>query len=108
MKEYTTTKRIAMLALFTALIAVATAVISIPGPIGYTNFGDAFIYIGAALFGPVFGMITGGLGRYDGRPFSRPAIRAVYPDHQGTGRIFMRFSLSPFDQAESEPVFSPS
>lgn len=72
MKEYFTTKRIAMLALFTALIAVATAVISIPGPIGYTNFGDTFIYIGAALFGPVFGMITGRTGKYDGDLFLAP------------------------------------
>lgn len=72
MKEYFTTKRIAMLALFTALIAVATAVISIPGPIGYTNFGDTFIYIGAALFGPVFGMITGGLGSMTADLFLAP------------------------------------
>ena len=72
MKEHFTTKRIAMLALFTALIAVATAVISIPGPIGYTNFGDTFIYIGAALFGPVFGMITGGLGSMTADLFLAP------------------------------------
>lgn len=55
-------KNIAFLAVFTAVIMLATWLIRIPNGIGYINFGDTFIFVGAAFFGPVFGLICGGVG----------------------------------------------
>ena len=62
MKAYFTAKRIAFLAVFTALIMVTTMYLSVPNGLGYTNLGDTFIMLGAALFGPLFAMISGGIG----------------------------------------------
>lgn len=61
MKGYFTAKRISFLAVFTALIMVATMYLSVPNGLGYTNLGDTFIMLGAALFGPVFALISGGI-----------------------------------------------
>lgn len=51
-------------ALMTALVAVATMVISVPVAAtgGYVNFGDTLIFISALIFGPVVGLVAGGLG----------------------------------------------
>ena len=62
MKNYFNTKKITFMALFTALITVSTAILSIPNPFGYTNFGDTFIFLGAMLFDPLFAFISGGIG----------------------------------------------
>lgn len=63
MKNFFTTKKIAFLALFTALIMVTTLFVQIPNPVaGYTNLGDTFIFIGSALFGPFFALISGAIG----------------------------------------------
>ena len=63
-KEYFTTKRIAFMALFTALVAIATFIIQVPSPAGqgYINVGDTMIFVCAALFGPLFSFVAGGLG----------------------------------------------
>lgn len=55
-------KNIAFLAIFTALIMLATWLIHIPSGIGYINFGDTFIFVAAVFFGPIFGLICGGVG----------------------------------------------
>lgn len=54
--------KIALCALFTALIFVATYFIAIPMPaIGYINLGDAFILIASLVLGPI-GAICAGVG----------------------------------------------
>ena len=57
-------KRIAVLALMTALIAVATYAIRIPMPAteGYLNLGDAFVLFCGVVFGPLSGLLAGGIG----------------------------------------------
>ena len=51
-------------ALMIALVCVGTMVIQIPMPStnGYVNIGDAMIFITAIVFGPIPGMIAGGIG----------------------------------------------
>ncbi|MGI6213046.1 MAG: ECF transporter S component [Christensenellales bacterium] len=58
------TKYIAYVALFTALVAVATMVTSIPipGTQGFINFGDAIILTAALTLGGVPAAICGGIG----------------------------------------------
>ena len=57
-------RRLARLALFTALVAAATRVVQIPMPAteGYVNVGDAVIIAGSLLFGGIAGALAGGLG----------------------------------------------
>lgn len=53
------------LAVFTALVFVATIAIAIPMPTGvgaYLNFGDIVIFISSALLGPWGGLVAGGIG----------------------------------------------
>ncbi|HDM23500.1 ECF transporter S component [archaeon] len=52
------------ISVMTALVAVATCMISVPIPPtrGYINVGDAMVMISALLFGPIVGMIAGGVG----------------------------------------------
>ncbi len=54
----------ALLALFMALVAVATMIIRIPIPQtnGYLNLGDSMVLLSALFFGPVGGFIAGGIG----------------------------------------------
>ncbi|MBQ4509296.1 MAG: ECF transporter S component [Clostridia bacterium] len=55
-------KKLCACAIFTALIFVVTAFISVPaGPVGNINLGDAFIIITTFLLGPL-GAISGGIG----------------------------------------------
>jgi len=63
-KNYFTTKRIAFLATFVALITVATMVVQIPSPggQGYINVGDSLIFVCAVFFDPVFAFVAGGIG----------------------------------------------
>jgi uncharacterized membrane protein len=62
--KYLSPKRISLLALFCALVVIATLVVRIPIPAtgGYFNLGDTIIFIASILLGPVFGMIAGGVG----------------------------------------------
>jgi uncharacterized membrane protein len=55
---------IATMAVMTAVIAVLTAVVQIPLPAtgGYIHFGDAGVYFAAFAFGPVVGLVGGGVG----------------------------------------------
>ncbi|MBN2223915.1 MAG: ECF transporter S component [Deltaproteobacteria bacterium] len=63
-QKYLTPKRISLLALFCALVVVATIIIRLPIPAtgGYFNLGDTIIFIASVLLGPVFAMIVGGVG----------------------------------------------
>lgn len=62
--DFLSARTLALLALFSALVTVTTIMVRIPivATKGYFNLGDALIFISAALFGPVFGMIAGGVG----------------------------------------------
>ncbi len=62
MKNYFNTKKITFLALFTALVTISTITISIPHALGYTNFGDLFIFLAAMFFDPFFAFVAGGVG----------------------------------------------
>jgi uncharacterized membrane protein len=56
--------KLALAAVFAALVCVATLtlVISIPATTGYFNVGEIVIYTAALLFGPLVGGIAGGAG----------------------------------------------
>lgn len=57
------TKQLTTIAMFVALVTVATVVIAIPSPAGgYLNVGDTVVLIAAACLGPIGGMVAGGLG----------------------------------------------
>lgn len=60
----TKTKELTLLALFIALVTVATMAIRVPIPAtnGYINIGDTMIMFIALLFGKRYGAICGGLG----------------------------------------------
>jgi uncharacterized membrane protein len=59
-----TVRNIALLALFVALIAVATMIIRIPIPQtnGYMNLGDSMVVLSGIFFGPALGFLAGGVG----------------------------------------------
>jgi len=56
--------RMILIALFTAFVAVATMVITVPMPgvMGYVNVGDTLIFVTALILGAKAGLIAGGLG----------------------------------------------
>ena len=58
------TKKIVLNGLMIALVCIATMTIQIPmpGTNGYVNIGDSVIFISSILFGPILGMIAGGIG----------------------------------------------
>lgn len=58
------TRDLTVTALLIALTTVATMVVRIPVPAtqGYINLGDSLVYIAALLFGPLTGLIAGGVG----------------------------------------------
>lgn len=58
------TKKIVLNGLMISLVCLATMAIQIPvpGTNGYVNIGDAIIFITSILFGPIPGMIAGGIG----------------------------------------------
>lgn len=58
------TRDVTLIALLIALTAVATMVIQIPVPAtqGYLNLGDSMVYTSALLFGPLAGLLAGGIG----------------------------------------------
>ncbi|MGD6851411.1 MAG: ECF transporter S component [Candidatus Bathyarchaeia archaeon] len=59
--DQSTAIKIAVAAIFAALVAVATALfwIPIPATSGYFNLGDTLIYVAALLFGPFVGAVAG-------------------------------------------------
>lgn len=59
-----TTIKLAVTAIFTPLVFIATAMfsISVPQTRGYFNIGETMIYIAAMLFGPFVGAFAGGVG----------------------------------------------
>lgn len=63
-QKYLTPRRISLLALFCALVVIATIIIRLPIPAtgGYFNLGDTIIFIASVLLGPVFALIAGGVG----------------------------------------------
>jgi uncharacterized membrane protein len=58
------THKMVLNALMIALVCVGTMIIQIPMPAtnGYVNIGDGIIFISAIVFGPIPGMIAGGIG----------------------------------------------
>ena len=58
------TRDLTLLALLIALVTVATMIVRVPIPAtgGYVNMGDSMVYIAALLFGPLFGLVAGGVG----------------------------------------------
>ena len=59
-----TTIRIAITAVFTSLVFVATTIFSVnvPQTTGFFNIGETMVYITALLFGPLVGAFAGGVG----------------------------------------------
>ena len=56
-------KKLVFTALFTALIFVCTAYVSIPLPAGgYVHLGDAFLFLATFILGPIYGVAAAGLG----------------------------------------------
>src|SRR5713226_5879130 len=57
-------RTLTLLALLIALTTVATMIIQIPIPAtqGYINVGDAMVFTSALLFGPLAGLLAGGIG----------------------------------------------
>lgn len=63
MRENTSAaKSVAVNALCAALVCISTMVIQIPIPLGYMHLGNACILLVGALFGPVTGLLAGGIG----------------------------------------------
>lgn len=57
-------KELCIIAVFTAVVCVATMILKldIPATRGFFNVGDSMIYVTALLFGPIIGGIAGGIG----------------------------------------------
>lgn len=57
-------QKIAVSALLTAIVCVATFIVKIPSPAtnGYFNLGDCFVLLSGWLLGPVYGALAAGLG----------------------------------------------
>jgi uncharacterized membrane protein len=57
-------KQLALVALFMALVAVATMIVRIPIPQtnGYMNLGDSMVLLSGIFFGPSLGFMAGGIG----------------------------------------------
>ena len=56
-------KKLVFTSLFTALIIVCTAYVSIPLPlVGYVHLGDAFIFLSTFILGPIYGAVATGIG----------------------------------------------
>ena len=68
-------KKLVLTSLFTALIIVCTAYVSIPLPlVGYVHLGDAFIFLATFILGPIYGVVAAGVG-------SAIADLLVYPTY---------------------------
>ena len=63
-EEFKKAQIVAISAIMTALVTVATIVIRIPTPPtrGYINLGDTMVMLSGVLFGPLIGAFAGGFG----------------------------------------------
>ncbi len=58
-----TTKKIVMASMLSALCCVATMLIKIPSPLkGYMNLGDCIVLLAGFMLSPVYGFLTAGIG----------------------------------------------
>ncbi len=71
------TKKIVIVALFTALVAVATMAVKIPTINGYIHLGDTLVYLCGIFLGPVYGAIAAGMGSFLADMLSGYAIWAI-------------------------------
>ena len=55
-------KAMALTAMFAALIAVTTAFIKIPAPLGYAHAGDSMVYLAACVLPAPFNFIAAAIG----------------------------------------------
>lgn len=57
-------QKLAISALLTSIVCVATFVVKIPSPAtnGYFNLGDCFVLLSGFVLGPVYGALAAGLG----------------------------------------------
>lgn len=62
MNKTSKTKVMAMTAMFTALITVATAFIKVPHAFGYTHPGDSMVYLSACVLPTPYGIIASAIG----------------------------------------------
>lgn len=62
MKKQAKMKKMALTAMFAALIIVTTAYIKIPAPLGYVHIGDSMVYLSAALLPEPFGFVAAAIG----------------------------------------------
>lgn len=60
--ENSKTMLIVITAMFSAVIAVATAFIKIPSPFGYNHAGDSMIYLAASILPAPYGIICASIG----------------------------------------------
>jgi len=63
-KEYITTREIAMTAAFMALVFLSTSIfyVSLVSSSGFFNLGEVFVYTSALVGGPIVGALAGGIG----------------------------------------------
>ena len=102
-KARTPTIQLAITAVFTSLVAVATMVFSIyvPSTRGFFNIGETMIFITALLFGPLIGSFAGGVGSMVadillGYPHYAPATLVIKACEGGIVG-FLTLSLSYFN-----------
>ena len=69
-------KNIAFCALFATLCCISTLLITIPLPNGYFNLGDCFVLLSGWFLGPVYGVISAGVGSMCADLFSGFALYA--------------------------------
>ncbi|MDO4522093.1 MAG: ECF transporter S component [Eubacteriales bacterium] len=62
MKEKMSVQKLCVDALMIALVCITTAVIQIPIPLGYMHLGNVTILAAGVFFGPMTGLLTGGIG----------------------------------------------
>lgn len=79
MENNNKTQRTVLMGLLIAMVCVGTMTVKIPVPVtsGYVNIGDAFIFISAGFFGPIPGLIAGGIGSAMADMFGYPHF-AIY------------------------------
>jgi uncharacterized membrane protein len=62
LRAFSTSKQLALTALFAALCLVGTLVIVIPLPMGFFNVGDVFVLLAGWFLGPLYGSVAAGMG----------------------------------------------
>jgi len=100
MSRITSTIQLAITAVFTSLVCVATMVFSVyvPQTRGFFNIGETMVYITALLFGPLIGSFAGGVGSmaadiFLGYPHYAPATLIIKACEGGIVGILSRKKL---------------